>query len=163
MPAVIPVKYWTSSRSRDGGFVYLFEAVGPGAAHLNLNIGGTAIWGTGERPKRARYFAGDGFYCHRSDYKRVAREFQARHHVRVRILCLPMPVKWRFAWFHLEIIRMREQQERRRAVTIRWMCAAGFPQVVAEVIALHLVGHKLSDAELAGRVASDAGSHHRAL
>ena len=58
---------------------------------------------------------------------------------------------------------MREQQERRRAVTIRWMCGAGVPQVVDEVIALHLVGHKVSVAELAGRVASDAGSHHRAL
>ncbi len=163
MPAVIPVKYYTSPTARDGGFVYVFQAVGPGAAHLNGYIGGLAIWGEGERPVRARYFAGKDWYGFRSDCAADARRFGAQHGVRTRILCLPMPVKSRFAWFPRQIIRMREQQERRRAVTTRWMLAAGVQQEAAELIALHLVGHKLSDAELAARAARVGEWHSWAM
>ena len=125
---------------------------GRAAAHLNAHTGVFRSYGTRERPVRARYFAGKGWYGFRSDCKRDARQFEAEHHVRTRILCLPMPVKFYFAWFHMEIIRMREQQARRRDVTMRWMHAAGFPADVAELIALHLLGQELSDAELAARV-----------
>ena len=106
MPAVIPVKYHCGPNCLDGGYVYVFEAVGPSAVHLNTNTGGAAQWGTGITPARARYFAGKGWYCYRSDCKRDARRFGAHHGVRTRTLCLPMPVKFRCAWFPMHIIQI---------------------------------------------------------
>ena len=142
MPTVLPVKYYVNPGVRDGGYVYVFEAVGPAAAHLNANAGGPAQWGTGEIPVRARYFAGEGFYFVHDDCHRAARRFEDREGVRTRVLCLPMPVKFGRSWFHEGILQKRAQWTRRHAVIVRWMLVVGFPPEVAENIARHLLGHK---------------------
>ena len=141
MPTVLPVIYYVGPGVREGGYVYVFEAVGPAAAHLNANAGGIAMWGTGEIPVRARYFAGEGFYFFHDDCHRAARQFEDREGVRTRVLCLPMPVKFGYAWFHKGILQKRAHWTRRHAVIVRWMIAARFPVEVAENIALHLLGN----------------------
>ena len=57
------------------------------------------------------------------------------------IMCLPLPVKFGLGAFHVCVVRLREH---RRAVIIRWTLGAKFPIDVAEIIAEHLVGRKLT-------------------
>jgi len=94
-------------------------------------------------PARAhmRYFASNGICFFRSDCARDARQFSRQHGVRTALLCLPLPVKFGAAEYHLTVVRVREH---RRAVTIHWMLQAGVSLEVAERIAEFLVGRKLT-------------------
>ena len=126
---------------RDGGYMWMYKVVGAGAGFWNNNGGAMKIYGQGPKPVSMRYFASPGIYFYRWDCSRDARRFSRKHGVRVMLLCLPMPVKFGSADFHLTVVRVREH---RRAVTIRWMLGAGYPFEVAECIAEFLVGRKFT-------------------
>ena len=140
---VLPVRYYTDSNIRDGGYVWVFKVVGAGAEAYNRNYdyGYNTIWGTGSNAVNMRYFAGNGVCHYRSDCARHARQFSRHHDVRTILLCLPLPIKFGRADYHLTVVRVREH---RRAVTIYWMLGAGFSLEVAECIAEFLVGRKLT-------------------
>lgn len=110
------------------------------------------MYGLGRRPVRARFFASNGWYCFRRDCKRAARQFAIDTRVRTRTLCLPQPVRFGTAQFHMSILRLQEQWAWRHGVTIRWMLALGFSHEIAVLIALYLVGPKLTVRELAARL-----------
>ena len=138
----VPVRYYTGPTSRDGGYVFVFKAVGAGSETLNNNICQNRIWGTGPHAVGLRTFASKGgVFQYRGCCRRAARRFSQQYGVRTMIMCLPLPVKFGLGAFHFCVVRLREH---RRAVIIRWMLGAKFPIDVAELIAENLVGRKLT-------------------
>ena len=142
MSSYVPVRYYTSSTSRDGGYVFVFKAIGAGSEPLNNNICPNRVFGTGRHPVGLRTFASDGgVFPYRGDCRTAARRFRQQYGVRTMIMCLPWPVKYGQGAFHFRVVRVREH---RRAVIIRWMLGAKFRIEVAEIIAAFLVGRKLT-------------------
>ena len=141
---ILPVKYYDANGFLEGGYVWVFKAVGAGAGSWNRNNSDSS----NNTPQNLdgnhvgiRYFAGMDYYWYRSDCAREAREFSREYGVRIKLLCLPLPVKLGTADYYLTVVRVREH---RRAVTIRWMLGAGYSLEVAECIAEFLVGRKLT-------------------
>ena len=138
---VIPVKYHTGPRSRNGHYVYVFKVVGAGAEAWNKNCGVSTSYGTGPNPVKLRFFASQGLTFYRYDCVRDGRDFSQKQGVRTMVLCLPLPVKFGDADYHLTVVWVREH---RRAIIIHWMLGTGFSLEVAECIAECLVGRKLT-------------------
>ena len=147
---VVPVRYYCClvdgnglpDLFDEGCYVWVFKVVGPGAGSWNNNLSDDKGWGQGPNPVRMRYFASTGVYFNRRDCARDARSFGLEHGVRVVLLCVPLPVKFGMADYHLNVVRPREH---RRAVIIRWMLGAQYCLEVAERIAEFLVGRKLTN------------------